>query len=154
MTTRTPADTAELDELGPIDYLVIEFPAGGPTGKAMPLLLDLVERGIVRVLDLEFLSISPDGTITRVAVEDLGGDEELELTVFAGAKSGLLDEDDLQEAAAALEPDTSAAILVYENLWAAPLARELRRSGAQLVAGGRIPVQAVLAALDATENAE
>ncbi|MCC5475562.1 DUF6325 family protein [Streptomyces sp. JA03] len=136
--------------MGPVDYLVIEFPGNRMTGEAFPLLVDLVDRGIVRIIDLAFVRKETDGSVVGLEVQDLG--EETDLTVFEGASAGVLDQSDLDEAANALEPGNSAAVLVYENLWAAPLAAALRRSGAQLVASGRIPVQALLAALDATEE--
>ncbi|MEE1786673.1 DUF6325 family protein [Streptomyces sp. SP17BM10] len=145
----SPAD--EIDELGPIDYLIVEFPGTRLTGEGMPLLLDLVDRGIIRILDLTFVKKESDGSFTALEVADLDGDGQLDLTVFEGASSGLLGDDDISEAAKALEPGSSAAVLVYENLWAAPLAAALRRAGAQFVAGGRIPVQSVLAALEAVE---
>jgi Family of unknown function (DUF6325) len=145
--------TDELEEMGPIDYLLIEWPDRQPTGEAAPILVDLVERGIIRVLDLAFIAKADDGSVAALEIADLG-QEVAELTVFEGASSGLLTEDDHAEAAAALEPGTSAALMVFENRWAAPLASTLRRSGAQLVATGRIPVQAVLAALEAAEEAE
>ena len=140
-----------LDEMGPVDYLVIEMPADRMTGRGLDLLLDLVDRGIIRVIDLEIVSTGPDGSITRLALDDLEGEPSVELSVFAGARSGLLDDEDVAAAGGVLEPGTVGVVLLYENLWAAPLARELRRNGAQLVAGGRIPVQALLAALDAAE---
>jgi Family of unknown function (DUF6325) len=138
----------ELDEMGPIDYIVVEFPGSKMTGKAFPLLVDLVDRGIVRILDLLFVKKEEDGSIVGLAIADFDSDGQLDLAVFEGASSGLLGQDDLDEAGNALEPGSSAAVLVYENRWAAPFATELRRSGAQLVAGGRIPVQARIAALD------
>ena len=140
----------ELEDMGPVDYLVLEFPGNRMTGQGFPLLLDLVDRGIIRVLDLVFVRKEADGTVAGLELQDIG--EGIDLTVFEGASSGLLDHSDLQDAATALEADSSAAILVYENTWAAPLARELRRGGAQMVAGGRIPVQALLASLDALEQ--
>jgi len=140
----------ELEDMGPVDYLVLEFPGNRMTGEGFPLLVDLVDRGIIRVLDLVFVRKEADGTVAGLELQDIG--EGVDLTVFEGASSGLLDHSDLQDAATALEADTSAAILVYENTWAAPLARELRRGGAQMVAGGRIPVQALLASLDALEQ--
>lgn len=140
-------------EMGPIDYLVVEFPGNRMTGEGFPLLVDLVDRGLIRILDLTFIRKDADGTVTGLEIGDLTGDGELDLTVFEGASSGLLGQDDLEEAAAALEPGNSAGVLVYENLWAAPFAAALRRGGAELVASGRIPVPAVLAALDATETA-
>lgn len=144
----------EFNETGPIDYLIVEFPGTHLTGEGMPLLLDLVERRIIRILDLTFIKKEPDGSLTALEVADLTGDGQLDLAVFEGASSGLLGDDDISEAAKALNPGSSAAVLVYENLWAAPLAAALRRSGAQLVAGGRIPVQDVLAALTAVEAAD
>lgn len=112
-----------------------------------------MDRGLIRILDLTFIRKDADGTVTGLEIGDLTGDGELDLTVFEGASSGLLGQDDLEEAAAALAPGNSAGVLVYENLWAAPFAAALRRGGAELVASGRIPVPAVLAALDATETA-
>ncbi|MFE1311328.1 DUF6325 family protein [Streptomyces sp. NPDC058755] len=139
-----------IEEMGPVDYLVIEFPGNRFTGEAFPLLVDLVERGLVRIIDLAFLRKDTDGSVVALELQDLG--DEVDLTVFEGASAGVLDQSDLEEAGNALEPGNSAAVLVYENVWAAPLARALRRSGAQLVASGRIPVQALLASLDATEE--
>jgi hypothetical protein len=140
-------------DMGPIDYLVVEFPGNRMTGEGFPLLVDLVDRGLIRILDLTFIRKDADGTVTGLEIGDLTGDGELDLAVFEGASSGLLGQDDLEEAAAALEPGNSAGVLVYENLWAAPFAAALRRGGAELVASGRIPVPAVLAALEATETA-
>jgi Family of unknown function (DUF6325) len=144
---------AELDEMGPIDYVLVEWPGKQPSGEAAPYLVDLVEKGIIRVLDLAFLTKREDGSIAGLDITELGQDDEA-IRVFEGASAGLLGDDDIQEAASALEPGTSAALLVYENRWAAPFAAAVRRSGGQLVANGRIPVQAVLAALDAAEEAE
>lgn len=141
----------ELDEMGPVDYLVVEWTGKQPTGEAAPLLLDLVDRGLIRILDLTFIRKDEDGTAAGVEIAELGEEVE-ELKVFEGASSGLLSDDDTAAAAEALEAGTSAALLVYENRWAAPFAAAVRRSGGQLVAGGRIPVQAILAALDAAED--
>ncbi len=142
----------EFDEMGPIDYLLIEWPGRQPAGEAAPHLLDLVDRGLIRILDLVFLHKAEDGSITRLEIADLG-DQVAAFAEFEGASSGLLSDEDADEAAGALEPGTSAALLVYENCWAAPLASALRRSGGQLVATGRIPIQAMLAALDAADEA-
>ncbi len=143
----------EADELGPIDYVLVEWPDRQPSGEGVPHLLDLVEKGIIRVLDLALFVKAEDGELTAIEIEDLGGPAE-GLRVFEGVSSGLIGDDDLAEAAEALEPGTAAALLVYENLWAAPFASAVRRSGGQLVASGRIPVQAVIAALDALEGDE
>lgn len=143
----------ELETVGPIDYLVVEFPGNRMTGEGLPLLVDLVERGLIRILDLVFVRKDEDGTVTGMEIADLTGDGALDLSVFAGASSGLLGQDDLEEAAVALEPGSSAGILVYENRWAAPFAAALHRGGARLVASGRIPVPDLVAALDATEAA-
>ncbi|MGW7253748.1 DUF6325 family protein [Streptomyces sp. NPDC054834] len=141
--------TDDLEEMGPVDYLIVEFPGNRMTGEGFPLLVDLVERNIIRIIDLVFVRKDTDGSIAALELKEIG--DEIDLTVFEGASSGVLDQSDLDDAGAALEPGNSAAVLVYENVWAAPLARALRREGAQLVAGGRIPVQALLASLDATE---
>ncbi|WP_433787842.1 DUF6325 family protein [Actinomycetospora sp. CA-101289] len=145
--------TAPGPDTGPIDYLVVEFPPGTMTGEGMPLLLDLVDRGLIRILDLAFVTKGQDGAVAGVEIADLDGDGDLDLREFHGASSGLLGDDDLREAGAVLAPGTSAAVLVYENVWAAPLAAAFHRSGAQLVAGGRVPVDAVLASLDAVTDA-
>jgi hypothetical protein len=139
----------ELLEMGPIDYVVLEWPGKQPDGEAAPLIIELVDRGIIRILDVAFMAKDENGSVHAL---DLG---ELEaFGSFAGASSGLLTSEDLEEAANALEPGTSAAVLVWENRWAAPVAVALRRSGGQLVASGRIPVQALIASLDATDTTD
>ncbi len=144
----------EFEELGPIDYIVLEWPTSHPDagGEVGPLLLDLVDRGIIRIYDIAFIAKDENGNVTAIDISDMnhGGTGFGE---FEGASSGLIGDDDFQEAGAALAPGTSAAILVWENRWAAPVAVALRKSGGQLVASGRIPVQAILAALDAVEAA-
>jgi hypothetical protein len=143
-------EDAALDEMGPIDYVVLEWPEKQPTGEVAPLILDLVDRGIIRILDIAFLAKGTDGSVAALDLAALNGDGA-GFREFDGAASGILGQEDLDEAAAALQPGTSAAILVWENTWAAPIAVALRRSGGQLVASGRIPVQAILASLDAVE---
>jgi Family of unknown function (DUF6325) len=141
----------QLDEMGPIDYVVLEWPGDAPvTGEVMPLLLDLVERGTIRILDIGIIVKDADGSVTTGDLVELA-EQDAGLAEFDGASSGLLGQDDLEQAAAAVEPGTVAAVLVWENRWAAPVAAALRRSGGQLVATGRIPVQAIIASLDATE---
>lgn len=139
-------------EVGPIDYLVVEFPGNKMTGEGLPLLVDLADRGIIRILDLVFIRKETDGSVVGLSLTDLGEDG-MDLTVFEGASSGLLGDDDVAEAANAVTPGSSAGVLVYENTWAAPFAAALRRGGAQLVASGRIPINAILAALDADPTA-
>ena len=142
----------DVEEMGPIDYIVIEWPGNQPTGEAAPLILDLVDKGIIRILDIAFLAKGEDGTVMAIDLGELNGDSA-GFGEFEGAASGLLGEDDLEEAASVLEPGTSAAVLVWENRWAAPIAVAIRKSGGQLVASGRIPIQAILASLDAIEAA-
>jgi hypothetical protein len=142
----------DFNEMGPIDYLLIEWPGRQPTGQVAPHLVDLVERGLIRIIDLAFITKAEDGTVAALEISDLGA-EVTEFAVFEGAASGLLSEEDIEEAGAALEPGTSAGLLVYENSWAAPFATAVRESGGQLVASGRIPIQAMLAALDAADAA-
>ena len=142
----------QLDEMGPIDYVVMEWSGDVPvTGEVMGLLLDLVDRGTIRILDLAFVAKAADGSVSALDLGDLT-DDSPELAQFEGASSGLLGQDDFEDAASALEPNTVAAVLVWENRWAAPVAVALRRTGGQLVATGRIPVQAILASLDASES--
>jgi hypothetical protein len=141
---------AEFDEMGPVDYVLVEWPDRQPNGEAAPLLLDLVERGLIRIIDLAFITKDADGNAAGVDISELGVEAFSE---FEGISAGLLGDSDIEEAAKALEPGTSAALLVYENRWAAPFASAIRRNGGQLVAGGRIPVQAILAALEEAEAA-
>jgi len=139
----------DIENMGPIDYLIVEFPGNRMTGEGMPILIDLVDRGIIRILDLAFIRKSADGQVQALRIEDMDAEGAKQFAVFQGASSGLLDSDDLREAAKAVEPNSSAGILVYENTWAAPFAIALRRGGAQLIASGRIPVQALLASAEA-----
>jgi hypothetical protein len=137
-------------EVGPIDYVLIEWRGQQPNGEAMPHLIDLVERGVIRILDVAFILKEEDGSVAGIELADLG-DGAAQLSVFEGASSGLISDEDVGEAAGALEPGTSAALLVFENTWAAPFVAAVRRSGGELVASGRIPAEDVLAALDAAE---
>jgi hypothetical protein len=142
----------ELQEMGPVDWVVLGWMGKRPDGgEIAPLIIDLVDRGIIRVLDIAFITKDADGSVMAIDLDNLGPDSPF--AVFEGASSGLMDEGDLADAADALEPGDSAAILVYENRWAAPLAIALRKSGGQLLADGRIEIQALIAALDALEAA-
>jgi hypothetical protein len=145
--TTTASDLGPFEDMGPIDFLCIEFPHRRIPGTGIKMLLDLVDRAIVRVLDFVIIRKEQDGTIHRVDMSELGPD----FAVFDGASSGMLDEEDVANAADLIGLDSAAALLVYENHWAAPLARTLRQEGAQLVASDRLSVQAILAALDETE---
>ena len=145
--------TDDLDELGPIDVVVIGYPADAPmTGEAVPILVDLVDRGIVRVLDVLFVTKGEDGAFAGFTVDGIDKDRIGDFTVFEGASSGLLGDEDAESAAAAMEPGESAVVLVYENRWAAPFAAAVRRNGGQLIASQRIPVQDVVEALEALED--
>ena len=142
------ADTT--DALGPISYVIVEFPGNQMTGEGLPILVDLVDQGIIRILDLAFVTKDTDGSIVAVDISDIDGDGDLDLTIFEGASSGLLDDSDLADAAPALEAGSSAAILVFENTWAAGFTQALRNGGAELVAAGYIPQDVLLESLDAT----
>lgn len=139
-------------EPGPIDVVVIGYPKGAPmTGEAIPLLLELVDRGIIRVLDALFVRKDADGSFSGFDLSDVDEETAGDLTVFAGATTGMLDEDDAALAAAEIEPGTAAVMIVYENRWAAPFVAAVRRNGGVLIANQRIGVQDLVDALDATE---
>jgi hypothetical protein len=146
------SDEVDLEEMGPVDWIVLGWPGKRPDGAELaPMIVDLADRGIIRVLDIAFMAKADDGSVTALDLDHLGPDSPF--AVFEGASTGLIDHADLEEAAAAMDPGDSAAILVYENRWAAPLAIALRRSGGLLLADGRIEVQALIAALDALDAA-
>jgi hypothetical protein len=139
---------------GPIDFLLIEFPADRVTGAAAEALMDLVEGGVVRVYDLLVIRKDEDGTFAGVEVTDLTADEVGGFAAFAGARSGLVDDDDLGRAADVMKPGTIAALVVYENAWAVPFVAAARDAGGQLIASARIPAQDVMDALDALEASD
>jgi hypothetical protein len=141
-------------DVGPIDYLALEFPGARLTGEGLAILVDLVDRGIIRILDMKALVRANDGTVTAMAISDLDGDGALDLAVFEGVESDLLDEEDLKEAASLVEPGNAVALLVYENSWAGPFVSAMRRAGAEVVASVRLPADAVIARLEALEAAE
>jgi hypothetical protein len=148
MTTDTP-----LDELGPVDYMVVEFPAGASnfTGEMAAELISLVEAGTIRVIDALILQKSEDGQIEASELSDVG--ELGELQALEAQLAELLAEDDIVHLAAAMEPGSTAGVLIWENLWAAPFASAARRSGGQLIANGRIPIQAIIASIEADDAA-
>jgi Family of unknown function (DUF6325) len=144
------------DELepGPIDVVVIGYPPGAPaTGEAIPILLDLVDRGIVRVLDALFVRKETDGTFSGFDLSDLDQATAGDLTVFAGATSGMLDDDDVAAVAAEIEPGSAAVMIVYESAWAAHFIAAVRRNGGELIAHQRVGVQQLIDALDAADAA-
>jgi hypothetical protein len=142
----------DIDELGPVDWIVVEFPGSRFRGEIAPALDDLVERGTVRVLDLLLLKKDADGSLEAFELADLDESEIGALRSYEAELAMLLSEEDVEAVAAAVEPGSTAALLVWENLWAAPFASAVRRAGGQLVASGRIPVQALLAAIEADEQ--
>lgn len=141
--------TEPADVLGPVDYVLLEFPHGRFTGETSDALRNLVDSGVIRLYDLTVISKDPDGEVTVLdltqATPDTGG-----FDFFAGARSNLLDDDDLRQAAEALQPNTVAALIVYENSWAIPFVAAARKSGGELIASARIPAADLLAALDTT----
>jgi hypothetical protein len=143
------APRSDDDVLGPIGYLIVEYSGNKFTGNAFVELLSLVDRGLVRVLDLRFVMRAEDGSLAVMELSDIDADGEFDFGLFAGVSSGLLDESDLKEAANAIEPNSAAAVMVYENRWAAPFVQALREAGASLVSAGYIPQDALLASLDA-----
>jgi Family of unknown function (DUF6325) len=137
--------------LGPIDYLAVEFPEARMNGEGLAAILDLVDRGLVRILDLRAVKREADGTFTEIEIADFDSDGTLDLAVFQGVSSGLLDDDDLGQAASLIEPGKVVALLVWENTWAAPFVSAMRRVGADVIASGRIPASDVIDLLDALE---
>jgi Family of unknown function (DUF6325) len=145
------ADDSEA--MGPISYLIVEFPGNKMTGEGLPILVDLVDRGLIRVLDFLFVTRDADGSLSAIELQDLDLDGDIDVAMFEGVSAGLLDEEDLGDAASVIEPGSSAGILLFENRWARSFVQALRRGGAQLVAAGYIPLDAIEASLDAAEAA-
>ena len=144
--------TTDVDEFGPVDYLVIEFPGSKFNGEIAPTLVDLVDRGIIRVLDLVMIRKEADGSFDAFELSDVDAGETGELRRIEADIAEILSADDVANAAEALEPGSTAGLLVYENRWAAPFASAVRHSGGQLVANGRIPIQALIASFEADED--
>jgi len=142
-------------ELGPVDIVVIGFPPDAPrTGEAIPIFVDLVERGIIRVLDVLMVQKNDDGSVAAIELGDLDGDGYAELGVFEGARSGMLGDEDAGVAGEGLEPGEAAVLICFENAWAAPFVTTVRRNGGQLLAFQRVPAQEVLDTVEALEAAE
>jgi hypothetical protein len=141
----------DLDQLGPVDYLVVEFPAGASnfTGAMATELLALVDAGLIRVIDILILFKHADGTVEATELSDVG--ELGELQALEAQLAELLAEEDVEHLAAAMEPGSTAGVLIWENLWAAPFAAAARHSGGQLIANGRIPIQAIIASIEADD---
>lgn len=139
--------------LGPIDYLALEFPKAQLTGDGLAALVDLVDRDVIHLLDLRVVKRQEDGTFSAIAITDLDGDGTLDLAVFDGIESGLLDDSDLSDAAALIEPGNAVGLIVYENTWARPFITAMRSAGAEVVAAGRIPADTVEEILEALEAA-
>lgn len=146
------SDATDVDELGPVDWIVIEFPGSKFNGKIAPALVDLVDRDLIRVLDLLVLKKETDGSVEAFEIGDLDAGELGALRSFEEELAMLLSEEDVEAVSAALEPGSTAAVLVWENTWAAPFGAAVRHSGGQLVASGRIPVQALLAAVEVEDE--
>jgi hypothetical protein len=145
-------ETRESDALGPISYVIVEFPGNKMTGEGFSILVDLVDRGLIRILDLRFVTRKTDGSIQFIDLQDIDRDGTFDVAVFDGVSSGLLDESDISDATSVIEPGSSAGILIFENRWATPFTQALRRGNAQLVAAGYIPHDILAASLDATES--
>jgi len=154
MTEQTGMTDEDLVDVGPIDYLALEFPEARVNGEGLAALLDLVDKGTVRILDIRAVKREVDGTFTEMEIADFDSDGTLDLAVFRGVSSGLLDDDDLGQAASLIEPGKVVALVVWENTWAAPFVSAMRRVGADVIASGRIPADEVLAMLDILEAEE
>ena len=147
------AEITDLDALGPVDYVVVEFPAGASnfTGEMAKELLALVDSGTIRLIDVLILTKNEDGSVDATELSDI---ENLgPLQAVEAELAELLAADDVDHLAAAMEPGSTAGVLIWENLWAAPFASAARRSGGQLIANGRIPIQAIIASIEADDAA-
>jgi hypothetical protein len=151
LTRASEEERAALDQLGPVDYIVVEFPAGASnfTGEMAKELLALVDSGTIRLIDILILTKNEDGSVEATELSDIG--ELGPLQAVEAELAELLAADDVDHLAAAMEPGSTAGVLIWENLWAAPFASAARRSGGQLIANGRIPIQAIIASIEADE---
>jgi hypothetical protein len=142
----------DANALGPISYLIVQFPGNKMTGEGFRILIDLVDRGVIRILDLMFVTRDADGSMRALELRDIDVDGQFDIAVFEGASSGMLDDSDLADAASVIDPGSSAGILIFENRWATTFTEALRRGGGELVAAGYIPQSAIVASLDATDR--
>jgi hypothetical protein len=138
--------------MGPISYLIVQFPGNKMTGEGFRILIDLVDRGVIRILDLMFVTRDAGGSMRALELRDIDVDGQFDIAVFEGASSGMLDDSDLADAASVIDPGSSAGILIFENRWATKFTQALRRGGGELVAAGYIPQPAIVASLDATDR--
>lgn len=139
-------------ELGPVDIVVIGFPPGAPkTGSSIPMFVDLVDRGIIRVLDVLMVQKDAEGTVAALDIKDLGDEVSTDLIVFDGARSGMLGDEDADVAGEGLEPGEAAVMICFENTWAAPFATEVRRNGGRMLAFQRVPAEEVIEIVQALE---
>jgi hypothetical protein len=145
---------AEAEALGPISYLIVEFPGNKMTGEGFPILIDLVDRGLIRILDFKFVTKGADGSVQAIELADVDHDGRFDFAIFEGVSSGIIDDSEVADAGSVIEPGSSAGVLIFENRWAAPLTAALRRGGAELVAAGYIPQDALSASLDAVESTD
>jgi hypothetical protein len=150
MTTSAQPGSDE-DQLGPVDFLAIEFPGGRLTAAGFDQLLSLADQGVVDILDMEFIAKDADGTSKKIDVWEFAVPEGVDLGTWAGASSGLLDDSDVGEISASMQPGSVAVVVIYENRWVLGLVDAWRRDGARLIAEGGLSAADILAALDATE---
>ena len=150
--TTSRVQSGDPNAMGPISYLIVEFPGSKMTGEGFPMLVDLVDRGLIRILDLRFVRRDMDGSMRAMELRDIDRDGQFDMAIFEGASSGLLDDSDIADARSVIEPGSSAGILIFENRWATPFTQALRRGDAELVAAGYIPQDTIAAALDATDR--
>ena len=147
-----PAQPGSDDKLGPVDFLAIEFPRGHLTAAGFEQLLSLADQGVVDILDMEFITRDAGGKGKKIDVWEFAVPDGVDLSAWAGAASGLLDDSDVREISAAMQPGSVAVVVIYENRWALGLVDAWRRGGARLIASGGLPTGDIVAALDAAES--
>ena len=150
--TSSKVQSGDPNAMGPISFLIVEFPGSKMTGEGFPILVDLVDRGLIRILDLRFVRRDMDGSMRAMELRDIDRDGQFDVAIFEGVSSGLIDDSDIDDARSVIEPGSSAGILIFENRWVAPFIQALRRGDAELVAAGYIPQDTIAASLDATDR--